>query len=238
MSSSLNPVTEYAVHPVTPDRWPDLERLFGPRGACGGCWCMWWRLPRAQFEQGKGAANRAALQALVEAGARPGLLAYVGDEAVGWCALAPRADFPALARSRILKSVDDQPVWSIPCFFIARSWRRRGVTLALLHAAIAYAADQGARILEGYPVDPTGGRQAAAFLYTGIASTFRKAGFCEVARRSPKRPIMRRYLDGDSLLLAHPPRLRQLLEDARARVRMDGGVSLSELRRRVEAADG
>ncbi len=177
--------------PLTVARWPDLERLFGPRGACAGCWCMWFRLTRAEFERGKGAGNRQALRALLESGPPPGILAYAGEEPVGWCALAPRQEYPLLARSRILRRIDDAAVWSIVCFFVKRSQRRRGVTEQLLRAATRYALEQGARICEGYPVEPKGGRTPDTFAYHGVASAFRAAGFSEVARRSPTRPIMR-----------------------------------------------
>src|SRR5436305_13504905 len=96
-------------HPLTIDRWPDFETLFGERGACGGCWCMLWRLSRSEFEQNKGAANRAAMKALVDAGEVPGILGYVRNDPVAWCAVAPRPAYPALDPSRILKKIDDSP---------------------------------------------------------------------------------------------------------------------------------
>src|SRR5262245_38185484 len=100
-------------HPLTAGRWADLEQLFGERGACGGCWCMVWRLPRKQWEAQKGAGNREALRALVEGGEAPGLLGYLDGRPVGWCAVAPRPNYPALARSRVLAPVDEEPVWSV-----------------------------------------------------------------------------------------------------------------------------
>jgi GNAT superfamily N-acetyltransferase len=181
------------IRPASPERWADLERLFGPNGACAGCWCMWWRLPRAAFDAGKGEGNRRALRARVAAGDVPGLLAYDGETPVGWVALAPRAEYPRLGASRILAPVDAEPVWSITCFYVARSHRRRGVTRALVQAAERHAREAGASILEAYPVDPRGAT-ASAFLYTGLASTFRAAGFEEVLRRSPTRPIVRKLL--------------------------------------------
>jgi GNAT superfamily N-acetyltransferase len=186
---------EYAIHPVTPERWPDLEALFGPHGACAGCWCMWWRLSRAQFGEqarGGGAANHEALKAIVDSGQVPGLLAYAGDTPVGWCAIAPRATYPTLQRSTVLGPVDDKPVWSIACFYIHRKHRRQGLTRALIDAALRYAAGQGARLVEAYPVEPPTEKIASGSAFTGLASTFRDAGFVEVARRSPTRPIMRR----------------------------------------------
>lgn len=177
--------------PLTPERWPDVEKLFGERGACGGCWCMWWRLRRAEYEREKGEGNKKAFKKLVESGAEPGLLAYAGGEPVAWCAVAPREEYPVLERSRILGRVDEQPVWSLVCLFVARPSRNQGITRQLLKAAAKYAASKGARILEGYPVEPRTGHMPDAFAWTGFASAFRQEGFREVARRSKTRPIMR-----------------------------------------------
>lgn len=182
---------EIVIEPATGERWPDLAALFGARGACGGCWCMFWRQTGAEFAAGKGGRNRRALQRLSRSDDPPGLLAYVDGEPAGWITVAPRADYRRLERSRILKPVDDRPdVWSVPCFFVARPHRRRGLTVALLEAAVEFAAARGARIVEGYPVEPDGVKPDV-FVYTGLASAFRRAGFQEVARRSPTRPVMR-----------------------------------------------
>jgi predicted GNAT family acetyltransferase len=179
------------IEPATPERWDDLERLFGARGACGGCWCMWYRLPRAEYERGKGAGNRTALRRVV-AGAEPaGVIAYRGSEPIGWCAVAPRAAFKRLERARTLRPIDDQPVWSIVCTFVARVHRRRGVSVALIRGAVVYARSLGAKIVEAYPVEPRSGEIAAVFAHPGIPSAFRAAGFREVARGSATRPIMR-----------------------------------------------
>src|SRR5687767_707885 len=177
--------------PLTPQRWSDLERLFGARGACGGCWCMSWRLTRSQFERQKGLPNKAAFQTIVTTGPAPGVLAYSGAEPVGWCAVAPRPVHARLENSRILARVDEQPVWSVTCFFVARAFRRAGVSTQLLKAVVAHAANLGAKIVEGYPVDPKKDPMPDVFAWTGITSAFRKAGFKEVARRSATRPIMR-----------------------------------------------
>lgn len=177
--------------PLTPDRWDDFCTLFGERGACGGCWCMWWRKPRSQFTRDKGATNKRSMKRLVDSGESPGIIAYDGRDAVGWCAIAPRADYPVLLRSRVLKPVDDKPVWSVVCFFIARPYRRQGVGVELLKAAVKHAAKFGAKIVEGYPVEPKKDSMPDAFAWTGLASLFKRAGFVEVLRRSDTRPIMR-----------------------------------------------
>lgn len=196
-SEPITPPLDLVVRPLTPERWADLERLFGDRGATGGCWCMWWRLPRAAFERQKDAANRAAFASIVADGPPPGLLGYVGDAPVGWCAVAPREEYPALERSRVLKRIDDAPVWSVVCLFVARPFRHQGVSVALLRAAVAYAAEQGARIVEGYPVEPRHGTMPDVFAWTGLPSAFIEAGFVEVSRGSATRPIMRYIIVGD-----------------------------------------
>ena len=189
--SAAAPRPKFTFHPLTPERWPDFETLFGERGACGGCWCMWWRQTRSEFEKNKGAKNRRAMKKLVSSGQVPGIIAYAGGEPVGWCAVQPRESYPSLERSRVLKRVDEQPVWSITCFFIARTHRGQGVSAALVKAAIAHARKHGAQIVEGYPVEPKKDRMPDAFAWTGLPAAFEKAGFIEVARRSPTRPIMR-----------------------------------------------
>ena len=176
---------------ATPERWDDLARLFGPRGACAGCWDMWWRVPSAEFDRGKGEGNRQAFQALVASGAEPGVLAYVGEEPVGWLAIQPREAYPRLARSRSLRPVDDAPVWSVTCFFVARAHRRGGLSVGMLRAGVEHAAARGATIVEGYPVDPRGGRLPDAFAWHGTRAAFERAGFVEVARPSATRAIMR-----------------------------------------------
>ncbi|MHC4421056.1 MAG: GNAT family N-acetyltransferase [Planctomycetota bacterium] len=179
------------VQPLTPDRWADLEALFGPHGACAGCWCMWWRLTRREFDQKTGAPNKRAFRKLVTAGKVPGILAYADGEPVGWCAIEPRASYPVLQRSPVLKPVDEQPVWSITCLFVARSWRRRGVSVKLIRAAVRHAARLGAVIVEGYPKEPRTDAMPDYSAFTGLPAAFREAGFTEVLRRSATRPIMR-----------------------------------------------
>ena len=159
---------------------------------------MHFRLCRAEYERGKGESNRRALRRLVERGPPPGVLAYRGGDAVGWCAVAPRDEYPRLARSRAMRPVDDRPVWSVVCLFVSRPFRRRGLSAALLRAAADFAAGSGAEVVEGYPVEPRSGSIPDVFAWTGTASAFRRAGFTEVARWLPGRPVMRRLLVGDS----------------------------------------
>ncbi len=176
---------------ATPSRWNDIERLFGERGACGGCWCMVWRLRNKDWVAAKGAGNKRAFKKIVTSGSKPGVLAYHGREPVAWCAVAPREEYESLAHSRVLAPVDDRPVWSISCLFVLRPYRRRGVSVPLLRAAVELAARRGARIVEGYPTQPHAKKAPDAFIWTGVPSAFRGAGFKEVARRSKTRPIMR-----------------------------------------------
>jgi GNAT superfamily N-acetyltransferase len=185
---------EYQYHELTMDRWSDLETLFGARGACGGCWCMWWRLKRSIFNEQKGDKNKASFKAVVDSGDAPGILAYHSGNPIGWCALAPRETYPALERSRVLKRIDEKPVWSIVCLFIARSHRRKGLSVELLKAAAEYVRKRGGKIVEGYPVEPRQDNLPDAFAWTGLASAFLKAGFVECERRSETRPIMRRVV--------------------------------------------
>ena len=182
--------SRFDVRPVTPDLWPALEDLFGKAGACNGCWCMYWRIgPR--YNQLPRDKNKRALRAIVKRGPPPGLLAFDGGLAVGWCEVCPRADLPHLDETRLLKRVDDKPVWSIACFFVRRGYRRAGVTSALIGEAVKVARRAGAPALEAYPIDKRD-PQAPGNIYTGIASTFEKHGFKTVARRVPYRPVMRR----------------------------------------------
>lgn len=136
----------YSFRPVTAENWGDFEKLFGKNGACAGCWCMYWRLARGVFSGQKGVGNRQAMKNLVESGEVPGILAYPGDEPVGWCSVAPREKFPALERSRLCARIDDQPVWSISCFFIHKNYRRKGLSVALLGAAVEYVRARGEKL--------------------------------------------------------------------------------------------
>jgi GNAT superfamily N-acetyltransferase len=186
---------ELVFYPVTADRWSDFETLFGPRGSAASCSCMWWRVKRKDFEANHHEGNRTAMKDIVASGKVPGLLAYDRGAPVGWVSVGPRDDFPVLGRSPVLKPVDDQPVWSVVCFVVHRDYKRQGMSGRLLQAAVDYASSQGATIVEGYPIDPKKSDVADIYSFTGFLSTFKAAGFVEVARRSERKPIMRLYLE-------------------------------------------
>jgi len=181
---------ELSIKPIKRNLWPDLEELFGLNGACGGCWCMFWKLRGKAYDESRGSAARQMHKSIVDGGTVTGLLAYLDGEVVGWVAVEPRRAYEKLAHSRALKPVDDEEVWSVTCFYVAKSYRRRGVTVGLLKAAVEHVRSQGGRIVEGYPVDVKD-KAAPPFIFTGTASAFRQAGFKEVARNAPTRPIFR-----------------------------------------------
>lgn len=188
----------YRVQPLTPERWGDLEDLFGPNGAYCGCWCMYWRLPRANLEnRDLRARNRSRFRARVRTGPPPGLLAYDPDGTpVGWVQVGPRADVPNWNGARRLTAPTedadpaDPAVWGISCFVVRAGHRRAGVSRALLDGAIRWARKNRARWLEACPVEVESKRHPVS-LYHGVATTFERAGFREIARRRADRPLMR-----------------------------------------------
>jgi GNAT superfamily N-acetyltransferase len=175
------------IKPLTPERWPALVDLFGRLGACNGCWCMYWRIGSA-YRKASSEKNKSAFREVVKRGPPPGLLAFEGDLAVGWCQLTPRDALPCLDRVWRLERVDQLPVWSISCLYVRKGYRRRGVTAALIAAAVKAARRAKAPAIEAYPFDATVSPSATG---TGYASTFARAGFETVARRVRARPIMR-----------------------------------------------
>jgi GNAT superfamily N-acetyltransferase len=184
------------VRAAGPDAWPDVERVFGRGGQVGGCWCMWFRLSGPEFRAQGGEGNRRALRELVDAGRAPGLVAYRGGEPIGWCAVAPRSEYRRLVRSLVARPVDDAPVWSLTCLYVVPGNRGLGVARRLVRGACAHAAGQGARIVEAYPVDDAMGPVSSDAAYHGVVSLLRSEGFTEVARHSPRRPLMRRDVLG------------------------------------------
>jgi GNAT superfamily N-acetyltransferase len=175
------------IRPLTPDLWPALENLFGPLGACNGCWCMYWRIGSAYRRQPR-ESNKSAFHTIVKRGPPPGLIAFDRDVPVGWCQLTSRDALPWLDRTWRLKRIDDVPVWSISCFYVRKGYRRRGITSALIAAAVKAAKAAGASAIEAYPLDAGLTPSASG---TGYASTFARAGFRIVGRHVPPRPIMR-----------------------------------------------
>lgn len=192
---TVQAIPELTFRPLTPSRWDDLEALFGKHGAAGGCWCMWWRMNQADFSANAGEKNKAAFKQIVDSNEMPGILAYDQEKPVGWVSVAPRSGFFKLERSRILKRVDEEMVWSIVCFYIARAYRRRGMMTGLIKAAVDFAANNGAKIVEAYPIQPKKDTYPAVYAYTGLASAFIQAGFEEVLRRTETRPILRYRID-------------------------------------------
>jgi len=190
-SGKIKTKSEYSFYPLRKDNWKDFETLFGEKGACGGCWCMSWLLTKKNFDANKGAGNKKKMKKLVDSNTEPGILAYFNNEPVGWCAVAPREKYIRLEKSRVLQRVDDNPVWSVPCFFIKKEFRRKSLSTEILKAAIEFCRSKRVKIIEGYPAEPYTENIPAAFAWTGFPSSFLKAGFKEVIRRSKTRPIMR-----------------------------------------------
>ncbi len=187
---------DFNTRPVTPKRWQDLETIFNSKGCsmARGCWCMYYRNSGRQPAPPTGSTisevNRDGLKALVESGTPPGLIGYQDKAPVGWISMGPREDFAKLRRSPVMKAVDDESVWSIVCFVVPKEHRGKGVASALLNGAIGYAQSQGVTILEAYPVDKSK-RSRDDSMFFGPKSMYDAAGFTEVARRKPTRPIVR-----------------------------------------------
>ena len=185
------------IEPLTPELWPAFERLFGKQGACAGCWCIHWRVPRAEYVAKRGAKAKALFKRRVKQGPPPGVLAFIGDEAVGWLQIGPRADTPQWNNPRRVTApvnegdAGDERVWGATCFFIKPSARGQGVMRALLEGGLKFARANGARVVEACPFD---GKASAVDAYVGVASVFERAKFKEVDRRKDNRPLMRRTL--------------------------------------------
>ncbi len=191
MSSSLladiEPVMPIDIRPLTPALWPALEDLFEGQWPVGRCWCMYWRIGN-DYRKQSAEANKAAFCDRVTNGPPPGLLAFDGEVAVGWCQLTPREDLPWMDQTWRLKRVDAVPVWALSCFYVRKGYRKRGVTKALIAAALDTARQAGAHALEAYPLDPELSPSASSM---GFVSTFERMGFKEVVRHVRPRPIMR-----------------------------------------------
>lgn len=183
-----------AVEPLAKKNWEKFERLFGSKGACGNCWCMYYRLKKLDFTKGKeNQGNKKAMKKLVWQGKPAGVIGFAAGEPIAWCAFAPREDFLKIENSRVHKRIDDEPVWSIPCFFVGKEFRKQGVSVAMLKALINYAKKKKIRIIEAYPVIPTKEKLPDAFAWTGLYKSFARAGFKIVDRTSKNRPMVRFY---------------------------------------------
>ena len=189
-SVDKNKSLKLRVRPLTMELWPALEDLFGPLGACNGCWCMYWRIGAAYRKRPR-KKNKAEFRQVVKKGPPPGLLAFDGRLAVGWCQLTPRDALQQMERNWRLRRVDDVPVWSISCLYVRKGYRRRGIARELIEAAVRVAKQACAPALEAYPVDRNLSPSSSS---TGFVTTYEKAGFRTVARHFPPRPIMRRDL--------------------------------------------
>lgn len=187
--------SEMEVTPLTRKNWPQFVQLFGERGACGNCWCMYFRLKKDEFVAGKqDDGNKDAMKDLVWAGAPTGMLGMVDGQAIAWCAFAPREEYIKLANSRVHKPIDDKRVWSITCFFVDKQFRRMGVSVAMLKGIIDYARRQSIKIIEAYPTIPTKEPLPDSFAWIGLYKSFERAGFEIVDRTSKNRPMVRYYV--------------------------------------------
>ena len=192
--------TELSEHltfePLTKANWNKFVQLFGDKGACGNCWCMYYRLKKAEFDEGKtNQGNKDAMQNIVYKQKPTGVLGFYDGLPIAWCAFAPREDFIKLENSRVHKRIDNKPVWSIPCFFIDKNFRRHGISVELLKAVVRYAKEQNIKIIEAYPTTPTKKKLPDAFAWIGLYKSFERAGFEIVDRTSKSRPMVRYYVD-------------------------------------------
>lgn len=183
---------DLSFHPLTVERWKDFENLFGEKGACAGCWCMYWFMNKKEYDEKRSdGRTKKEMKKIVKDNVEPGIIAYADNKPAGWIAIQPREKYPRLSNSKILQPIDDKPVWSIVCFFVHKDYRKMGISIELIKKACDFAASKGGMIVEAYPTDTRTKYSAPVFIYTGTLSAFKKAGFKEVARRSETRPIMR-----------------------------------------------
>lgn len=189
-------LNQLTFEPLTKANWNNFVQLFGSKGACGNCWCMYYRLKKSDYQEGKADdGNKTAMKELVWEDKPTGVLGIYEGQAIAWCAFAPREDFMKLENSRVHKRIDDKAVWSIPCFFIDKNFRRHGVSVELLKGVIKYAKAVGIKIIEAYPTIPTQEKLADSFAWIGLYKSFGRAGFEIVDRTSKNRPMVRYYTD-------------------------------------------
>jgi len=187
-------LSQLTFEPLTKANWAGFVYLFGEKGACGNCWCMYYRLKKADFAEGKAnGGNREAMKALVDDNKPTGIIGFYEGQPIAWCAFAPREDYPKLENSRVHKRIDDKKVWSIPCLFIDKNFRRQGITVELMKGVIRYAREKGIEIIEAYPTIPTTEKLPDSFLWIGLYKSFERAGFKIVDQTSKNRPMVRYY---------------------------------------------
>jgi GNAT superfamily N-acetyltransferase len=195
-TSNIDFLNQLTFEPLSKRNWIQFLQLFGKNGACGNCWCMYHRLSGNDFNEGKiNDGNKEAMKKLVEKNQPTGLLGFYEGQAIAWCAFAPRDHFIKLEKSRVHKRIDDSFVWSIPCFFVDKNFRRQGVSVKLLKAVIKYAKENSITIIEAYPTIPTQEKLPDAFAWIGLYSSFNKAGFTIVDQTSKNRPMVRYYVN-------------------------------------------
>jgi GNAT superfamily N-acetyltransferase len=188
-------LNQLTFEPLTKSNWNNFVQLFGNNGACGNCWCMYYRLKKSDFREGKVAnGNKDSMREIVWEGKPAGILGFYEGQAIAWCAFAPREDFIKLEKSRVHKRIDNEKVWSIPCLFIHKNFRMNGVSAELLKGVIKYAKENEIKILEAYPAIPTQEKMPDSFAWIGLYKSFERAGFEIVDRTSKNRPMVRYYL--------------------------------------------
>jgi GNAT superfamily N-acetyltransferase len=171
----------FSVEPATLERFSDLAAMIGPKSPDASvCWCLSHRVDSKTNRELVGPARGAFVKGLCERGENPGVLAYDGDEVVGWAAVAPRSELP-FARSLKIPHVDDLPVWSAWCIRVRPGHRGRGIAQHLLNGAVEHARSQGAPAVEGYPVDNNGDRVDPIMAYVGTRALFERSGFVKAA---------------------------------------------------------
>ena len=189
-------LSQLTFEPLTKRNWNNFVQLFGKNGACGNCWCMYYRLKKSDYLEGKVAdGNKQAMKQIVWEGKPAGILGLYEGQAIAWCAFAPREDFVKLEKSRVHKRIDHKVVWSIPCFFIHKDFRKQGASVELLKGVILYAKENAIKIIEAYPTIPTQEKLPDSFAWIGLFKSFERAGFEIADRTSKNRPMVRYYTE-------------------------------------------
>jgi len=190
-TEKINMTSKLKFEQLTSANWKQFELLMGEKGGCGNCWCMHFRLPYKTFQENKPNGNKKMMKDLVHKGMPQGLIASMNSEPVGWIAMAPREDYMKIENSRVFKRIDDQPVWSITCFFVKKEYRHKGLSQQLIKGAVDHAKKKKIKILEAYPAIPYAEKVPHPFLWVGVLSSFVKNGFTIVRQQSKSRAMVR-----------------------------------------------